>query len=461
MAGFRPPKPEPKPGGLPFWKVLPTWINDGLAVLSEKAYRMKMGQFRLPTRQIFMLNDPPLIRKVLVEEAENYPKSEMLSFMLKRLMGDSIFTTNGDVWRRQRAMMAPAFEATRVKAVFGQMVEAAAEMIARLDQVADGRDHAIDLETTHVTADIILRTIFSRNLERGRAEQVYEAFNRFQEIAYRLGMLSVFRVPGFLLWRSNRKADRAAADIMGLLAPLIQDRLDAVARGEAPAERDFLAALIEARDPDTGEPFTFRQLCEQVATLFLAGHETSASALAWAFYLIAAQPEVQDRLHAEVTAALGDRAPDFADLRHMPYVRDVFRETLRLYPPVSFFAREPAVGACMRGKDVKPGSIIFISPWMIQRNIELWDAPDVFEPDRFDTDRGREAARCAYMPFSMGPRVCLGASFAHQEAALILALVVRRYRLEVVPGHVPKPAARITLRSANGIRLRLHRREAA
>ncbi|PWR19728.1 cytochrome P450 [Zavarzinia compransoris] len=461
MAGFRPPKPEPKPGGLPFWKVLPAWLHDGLAVLSEKAYRMKMGQFRLPTRRFFMLNDPPLIRRVLVDEAGNYPKSDILGFMLKRLMGDSIFTSNGAVWRRQRAMLNPAFEATRVKLVFDQMRRAADEMTARLDAVADGRPHAVDIETTHVTADIILRTIFSESLDRERAEQVFTAFNRFQEIAYGLGMLRVFRVPTFLFFRRNREADRTARDIRGLLAPLIQARLDRIARGEAVPERDFLAAMIEARDPENDQPFDFRELYEQVAMLFLAGHETSASALAWTLYLIASQPDVQARLHAEVAAVLGEREPEIGDLRGMAYLRDVFRESLRLYPPVAFFAREPAVRECMRGKDVKPGSIVFISPWMLHRNIEHWEAPDEFDAGRFDTDKGIEAARCAYMPFSMGPRVCLGAAFAQQEAALILAMLIRRYRFETVEGHVPKPVARLTLRAENGVMLRLYRREAA
>ena len=230
MTGFRPPKPEPKPGGLPFWKVLPTWLRDGLAVLSDKAYRMKMGQFRFPTRRFFMLNDPPLIRQVLVERAHDFPKSDILGCMLKRLMGDSIFTSNGAVWRRQRAMLNPAFEATRVRLVFDQMRFATDRMIERLDTIADGAPQDIDIETTHVTADIILRTIFSETLDRERAERVFTAFNRFQEIAYRLGMWRVFRVPTFIFFARNREADRMAREIKGLLATEIARIMDPVAR---------------------------------------------------------------------------------------------------------------------------------------------------------------------------------------------------------------------------------------
>lgn len=459
MAGFRPPKPEPKPGGVPFWRVLPMWLRDGLSVLSDKAYTMKMGQVRMPTRTFYMLNDPPLVRRILAERADNYPKDEVLGFMLRRLMGDSIFTSNGATWKRQRGMMNPAFEAARVKDVFAQMLDATHDMVARLDAVADGRSYSIDVETTHVTADIILRTIFSATMAKGAAERVFAAFNEFQEIAFAHGMLRIFRLPTFLSPRHARAA-RAAREIRGLLEPMIRARLERIAQGEAVPARDILAAMIEARDPTDGTPFSFEELYEQVAMLFLAGHETSASALGWTLYLIAKQPDVQARLLAEVTAVLGDRQPVFSDLRGLEYTRAVFKESLRLYPPVAFIARTPIEGECLRGKDVKPGSIIFVSPWMLHRNRNHWDAPDEFDADRFETERGAEAARCAYLPFSMGPRVCLGAAFALQEATLILATLIRRYRFEAEPGHEPRPVARLTLRPANGIVLRLTRRDA-
>jgi cytochrome P450 len=457
VARFTPPKPVPKPRGLPFWRVLPMWLRDGLSVLSDKAYTMKMGEFRLPTRRLFMLNDPLLVREVLGRRADAFPKSEILGVMLRQLMGDSIFTSNGALWRRQRAMMNPAFEAARVKAVFAQMRDATTDMIARLDRIADGRTYLIDAEATHVTADIILRTIFSTTIDAADAARIYDAFHRFQEIAFARGMLGVFRLPAFLSGR-RKEAEAAARDIRGVLEPLIRARLDRIAAGDTPPERDILAAMIDGRDPETGTPFTFEELYEQVAMLFLAGHETSASALAWTLYLIAEQPDLQQRLHAEVTAVLGNRDPEFGDLRGLDLVRDVFKESLRLYPPVAFFAREPRGHECMRGKDVKPGAMVFISPWMLHRNRDHWEEPDTFDECRFATAAGQEATRNAYLPFSMGPRVCLGASFAQQEAALILATILRRYEIAPEPGHVPKPVARLTLRAENGVLLRLTRR---
>jgi cytochrome P450 len=256
-------------------------------------------------------------------------------------------------------------------------------------------------------------------------------------------------------WRSRR----AAGEIRGLLEALIRPRFEAH-RGGCPATRpDILAAFLDARDPVSGEPFSFEALVDQVAMLFLAGHETSASALTWATHLLAQAPDVQARVHAEVTAQLGTRAPELGDMKELPLTRNVFRETLRLFPPVGFMARQTAGGCPMRKKQVPAGATVVVAPWLIHRHRDLWPEPDAFNPDRYDGDASREALKQAYLPFGMGPRVCMGAAFALQEATLILAQLVRHHRLEGVPGHVPQPVGRLTIRSANGVRLRLFRRD--
>lgn len=455
-ADFVPPKPETKQRGNLTLHTLRRWLANGIGAVSVKAYRMKMGEIRLPMRRLYYPNDPPLIRRILVDEADRFPKSEINFHMLRLLMGDSIFSSNGATWRRQRRLMDPAFEAARIKEVFGQMRAAADALAARLAVLPDGARVEFDVEATHVTADIILRTIFTEPIAKADAEQIYRAFNRFQEIAYTQGMLRVLRLPAWLVpgaWAARR----AARQIRGLLDPLIRGRLDRIAAG-GDAGRDILGFMIAARDPEDGSAFTFDELAEQICMLFLAGHETSASALGWSLYLIAMQPAVQARLQAEAEAVLGDRPAEFSDMRRLEFTRDVFREALRLYPPVAYFAREPTETVCLRDKTVKPGSILFISPWMLHRNIRLWQRPDVFDPDRFRSPEGAEAARCAYLPFSQGPRVCLGASFAQQEGVLILATVMRRFTVAPVPGHVPEPVARLTLRSGNGMPLILHHR---
>jgi cytochrome P450 len=218
----------------------------------------------------------------------------------------------------------------------------------------------------------------------------------------------------------------------------------------------MLAALIAARDPETGARLAAEEVVDQVATLFLAGHETSASTLAWALYLLARQPHLQAQVREEVQRVWGDRAPEFGDTRHLALTQDVFKETLRLYPPIAFYLREAAqAGGCLRDKPVGQGDMVAVSPWIVHRHAGLWERPDEFDPGRFCTEAGLASARVAYLPFGMGPRACPGAAFATQESLLILAQIVRRYRIEPVPGAEPVPVARLTLRALGGVRLRL------
>ena len=192
--------------------------------------------------------------------------------------------------------------------------------------------------------------------------------------------------------------------------------------------------------------------------LFLAGHETSASALTWALHLVAQSPHIQDRMFTEIEALgpAGEAMP--SSMKHLALTRNVFRETLRLFPPVGFLARQSALRCPMRDKTVEEGASVVISPWLIHRHRDLWHEPDAFNPDRYLNDESRDSLRSAYLPFGMGPRVCIGAAFAQQEAVLILSSIVRQYRLQPVPGHVPRPVGRLTIRPSNGMPLMLQRR---
>jgi len=331
------------------------------------------------------------------------------------------------------------------------------EMAERFRQHADGTVLLIDEETTHVTADIIFRTIYSRPFTAAESRRIFKAFGRFQELAYAQG---VWRLAGVPTWLSPGRifARHYGGIIRRLLEDSIEERVREQASGQKVERKDILASLLAARDPVTGEKFSRNDLVDQISVLFLAGHETSASVLAWALYLIAKRPDIQDRLYAESTSAFGDRAPEFSDMRRLKLARDVFRETLRLYPPVSFMSRDATEPTTMRDKEIKPGEMMFVSPWLIQRHEKLWDRPDVFDPDRFSDPASKESQRSAYVPFSAGPRVCLGASFAMQEGMLILAYLARYFRFEALPDHTPRPIARLTLRSENGVRLRVFKR---
>lgn len=458
---FCPAYPTPRQhkasGLLMFFSARRSWLD----ALYERSYRMQMGEVHLPGLDLYMVNEPTLVRQVLTNAGDNFPKSALLGEALQPLLGESIFTTNGAQWQRQREMMDPAFAQARLNVAFPVMREATDAMLARLAALPDGAEHDLEVEMTHVTADIIFRTIFSSPMTGTDAHRVFDAFSRFQALVPRLMLPSLYgkrwlRWP-WDAWRSRR----AAREIRGLLETLVRPRYEAHRAGCPATRQDILASFLDARDPDSGEPFSFEALVDQVAMLFLAGHETSASALTWATHLLARAPDVQARVHAEVTAQLGTRAPELGDVKALPLTRNVFRETLRLFPPVGFMARQTSRGCPMRKKQVPAGATVVVAPWLIHRHRDLWPEPDAFNPDRYDNDASREALKQAYLPFGMGPRVCMGAAFALQEATLILAQLVRRYRLEAVPGHVPQPVGRLTIRSANGVRLRLFRRDAA
>lgn len=466
---FCPHYPAPVERRPPWWRMFFSKQHSWLDGLYVRSYAMKMGELHLPGLDLYMVNEPSLVKRVLVSEADAFPKSDLLGLALRPLLGDSIFTTHGEQWRQQRALMEPAFEAARVRHVYGHMQAAAQAMVARLSDRAQV-PVAIDMEAemTHVAADIILRTILSQPLEAGDATKVFEAFSRYQELAPKMVLPALFGLRWWRPWRGRAKSESAAVEIRALLVKLIRPRYDAARSGDgAGGPVDLLSFLLAARDAQTGEGFSFEELVDQVAMLFLAGHETSASALSWALHLMAESPDIQERMHREAEDGLADASSDPSELRSLVLCRNVFKETLRLFPPVGFLARQ-AAGACtMRDKTLKPDATVVVSPWLIQRHRQLWARPDEFDPDRYESDisddhpTAQESSRSGYLPFGMGPRVCIGAAFALQEAALILATMSKHFAVAPVPGQVPKPVGRLTIRSSNGVWLRLSRREAA
>lgn len=460
---FCPAYPKPRGRRVSVWSMFFSARRSWMDSLYERSYHMMMGEVHLPGVDLYMVNDPAVVQQVMADEADHFPKSALLGEALAPLLGQSIFTTNGALWQRQRQMMNPAFSQARVHVAFPVMRAAVADMLLRLSALPEGSEHDLEVEMTHVTADIIFRTIFSKPMAGTDAHRVFEAFARYQALAPRLMLPALYRLR-WLVWPWDRwRSRQAATDIRGLLEALVRPRFEAHRRGDLGQPTDILAAFLAARDEHTGQAFEFDELVNQVAMLFLAGHETSASALTWACHLLAHAPDVQQRVHAEVVAQLGDREAQHTDMKQLTLTWNVFRETLRLFPPVGFFAREAAQACPMRDKQVRAGASIIISPWLIQRHRQWWADPDAFDPDRYTRDEAASKAslKVAYLPFGMGPRVCLGAAFAQQEAALILASLLRRFRLEPVPGHVPRPVGRLTVRSGNGVRLKLFRRGSA
>ena len=459
--------PPPEPYTPNFLSRIRRGLYSWFGLLDEWGFRIPVGALRFMGLNLLLVNEPAAVRQVLVSEVEAFPKHPYMLWILEPLIGRGIFAVNGEEWAQQRRLLDQAFQMAQLQRVMPQMAAACQASLARLEaQVAGdlvaGRSVDADAEMTLVTADVIVRTILSRSLEGAEAEAIFAAFTRYQKRAGRALMLRLLRLPRR---RLQSYLARDAAPIRAWLAAAIDARLNAPA-GHAPGD-DLLAALIEARDPETGACFSREELVDQVCVLFLAGHETSASALGMAVYLLGCFPEVQQRLRAEVLEVLGSRAgaPDqplgFEDLRQLSYGAAIFNETLRLYPPLSFFSRESQANNELAGSRCPMRALVTISPWVIQRHEQHWSEPNAFRPERFLSDANaddRRWARDAFLPYGLGPRKCPGAAFAQQEALLVLAELVRRF--EVLPDyeHEPELVARLTLRSRNGIRVRLRAR---
>ena len=466
-----PPRPGSLQGQASLLQLMRIGLRSAIGIHTEHSYEdTRIGRSVVRTlpkgrkRSLFTVRTPDMVREVLVRRAEEFPKSQLMDDMLRALTGYSIFTSNGEDWRRHRRLMDPAFEGARIAGAFPMMSAAVDACIVRLGEHADrrgARPMAVDTEMTHLAADIIFRTIYSEPMGPKEARRFFSAFNVFQEIAYAHGMLQIIRFPTWLL-PGHYRAKIAAVRIREILHKPLRRRLRKARAGETVPTNDILSSMMTTVDPVTGTKFDDAELLNQISMLFLAGHETSATAMAWALYLLALDPEVQERVHAEAVRVYGDGEPTFHHMKRLALTRDVFREAMRLYPPVAVVARDATRTEKLNKHRVfTPGSIVFVPPWLMHRHTAHWDNPHAFDPDRFSTPNGQEALRCAYFPFSMGPRVCAGAAFALQEGTLLLSQAVRQFRFRLVEGHTPDPVARLTLRSANGIPLIVERRAAA
>ncbi|MDI1307912.1 MAG: cytochrome P450 [Methylotenera sp.] len=452
---FQPSYPKPHKNKTSFILRFIRGSRSWLEVLFEKSYRMKMGQIKQPGLEVFMVNDPSLIKRILVDEPKKYPKHWIMHQILKPLLGNSIFTTNGKVWERQRRLVDAGFGQARLKLVFPLMIDAIADMLNRLDSQANDKAFEIDTEMTHITADIIFRTILSQKLDAASAELTFKAFNEFQRQAQRAFMLKIYWLPSFF---AKRASNLAANKIRPVIADVIAKRYREKDDENAHQHNDILAGIMEAVDPEDQDSFSYDEMVDQICMLFLAGHETSASALTWSMYLISNCPDLQMKMYEEIQAVTNGQSLEFEHIKKLSTVNNVFKEALRLYPPVGFFTREATENHCMRDKEIKAGAALVISPWLIQRNEDYWKNAHNFEPERFDTVEGKESEKCAYIPFSKGPRVCTGQTFAIQEAILILASLVRQYKIHAVTEHVPHAVGRVTIRPENGVKIRLTQR---
>ena len=445
------PKPHNSKAGLitTFLLKRRSWL-DGLYA---KSYKMRAGRVKMPGFDLFVVNDPKEVRKIMIDNVKEFPKSDMLHELLKPLLGVSIFTTNGEVWKKQRELLRPSFEMTRISKVFDLMSSAAADMMDRFRKYPDGSIVEVDEHMTFVTADVIFRTIMSSKLDEIKGKEILHAFVTFQEETARTAIRKFFCVPQ---WLSNilgeNKRMKAGAVIRKSLSDIIKPRYDSYKNDNY---SDILASLLHTVDASSGERFSFEEILDQVSMLFLAGHETTASSLTWTLYCLSLDQDAQQKAYNEIISINKDGKFSISDIKEMKYLTNVFKEALRLYPPVGFFARQSKGEAKIRDKVLQKGSGVVVAPWLIHRHDDFWDAPHEFRPDRHNENIPKEK----YMPFGLGERICIGQGFAMQEAIIILANILREFKLELKDGFVPDVVGRLTVRSANGMMIKMSKRQ--
>jgi cytochrome P450 len=450
-APVRSPAPEPPgpPHGLSILRFL-RFRSDppGELVALQRRYG-DVARFSIGRRRFYLLSHPDAVREVLVTRHRDFIKSLALQ-RARVLLGEGLLTSEGETHLRQRRLVQPAFHRDRVSAMAGTMVAHARQTSARW---RDGAVVDAGAEMNRTTLAIAGVTLLGADVE-GEADALRlaltDALALFDRLHNPVGaLLDRLPVPGTLRMR------RARARLDETIHRAISLR-----RASGEAGSDLLGMLLSARDEEgDGGGMSDLQLRDELLTLFLAGHETTANALAWCWHLLAAHPEAEARLHAELAAVLGGRPPTAADVAALPWTRAVLAEAMRVRPPAWAIGREPLVDMEIGGHLVRRGTIVLLSPWVVHRDPRWWREPEAFRPERWSEEMEAALPRFAYFPFGGGPRKCIGEGFAWTEGVLVLATLASRWRLRGVPGARVGHEARITLRPT-GLRMRLERRGA-
>ena len=407
-----------------------------------------IAHYRFGPLHIYQLNHPNLIRQVLVEEPDSFHKPRLMKHVFGPFAGNGLFTSDGAFWKRQRSLMQPAFHQRHLGAYGDVMV---AQALAMTEGFANGEVREIGSEMSKLTLRIVVRTLFGSDLPR-EAENIGAPMVAVLDAANRR-MNNLLRLPSWVPTRQNFREKRAIATLDAILDSLVRSRC---ASGED--RDDLLSRLLAAVDAASGERMSEQQLHDEMMTLFLAGHETTANALTWIWYLLSQNPQAEAKLREELHTVLGGRAPTMADLPNLPYTDMVVREALRLYPPAPQFGREPIRDVCIGKYPVARGSLIVVNTYALQRDERYFAEPERFEPERFAKGCEELIPRYAYLPFGGGPRVCLGNGFAMMETRLILATVAQRYKLSLERGQDVRPVQLVTLRPNGPVRMRLEKR---
>ena len=443
----------PGPRGAPLLGNLPALRRDRIRIFLDAAdtygdvVRFQFGPGAKRTGHL--LRHPDHIKYVFIDAVDRFTKQTPGVREVRALLGDGLLTSEGALWRRQRRIAQPAFHKQRIAAFADVMVRAA-------DELVDGwmrrprPDAPVDVasEMMRLALRIVTETLLGTDVPIDAAATA-QALDIILEDT-RKGLTRVLKIPRNVPTPNNRRFQEAVAVLDREVLRIIEHRRKASEGGT-----DLVSMLMAARDPETGEGMTDRQLRDEVMTMFAAGHETTANALSWTFYLLSTHPDVRRRARAEILEVQGDRLPAFADLGALDLVGRVFQESMRLYPPAWMITRRAAEDDVVGGFLIPKDSLVFLAPYVTHRHPAYWENPEGFDPDRFAGGALARMPRFAYFPFGGGARQCIGSSFAMVEGTLVLATILRRVRLDLVPGQTIEPEPGITLRPRGSIHMRV------
>jgi cytochrome P450 len=443
--------PGPKDWCLGF-RVAQRFRRDPLSFISDLARSYgDIAYFRMGPVQAYLINQPALIRETLVTKHKSFRRPEWVIGPLRRLDGNGLVLSDGEFWRRQRRLVQPAFSTKRFDGYAQVTVDYTRRMLARWSV---GQAFDITSDMTRLTLEIISKTLFGLEVT-GRASGLGDAVRVISETFVQEAG-NPLQLPDWVPLRNKRRKRQALRTLDGLAWSIVRER-----RASGEDRGDLLSMLLLAVDEEgDGGGMTDLQVRDEAITLFNAGHDTSAAALAWIWYAVASHPDIQDKLAEESAAVLGDRAATYADVAHLSYTERVVKESLRLYPPTwAMVPREAVEEVELGGYQLPRGSWVYIFPYVTHHDPRFFENPQVFDPDRFAPGRVEAIPQYAYIPFGGGPRVCIGASFATMEMVLIVASVLQQFRVKLASGQgAVEPQPLIAMRPKGGLWIELEPR---
>ena len=448
LAGPTPPEKQ-----LPFLKFIKMVQDSPIATFPVAAYEEPVWESNYFFGRSLLVSDPTGVKRVLLDNVANYPKAEMEMEVLAAAFGDGLLTSQGEKWRSHRRIMSPSFDFRSIVSYAPQMVETTSSYLDDFDARGDGATIDISDEMTKLTLKIVSQTMFSAD-SSGLEELVGKTLHDGQE-QLTFGFIDLIPVIG--RWHMSRRLAQVHATF-GQLDEAMYGLIRARAKADGPP-KDLLDRLVAARDSESGTKMTEEEVRDETVIIFLAGHETTAVAMTFVWYLLSQHPAAEAKLHAELESVLGGRAPEYADLEKLPYTRMVIEESMRLYPPAPGLSMRQAREADeIAGRKIPKGTNIIIAPWVLHRHRLLWENPDRFEPERFSEENSVGRPRFAYLPFGGGPRICIGATLAMTEASLMLATIAQRCKFRLAPDQKIELYDRITLRPRGGMKMFVDRR---